>query len=67
MNALCDIHIEEDSPVKPITSGEFVMLRGPSGGGKTSLLNVIGGLDSPSAGYATLFGERLYVFVFRKQ
>jgi ABC-type lipoprotein export system ATPase subunit len=28
--------------------GEFVMIRGPSGGGKTTLLNFIATIDSPS-------------------
>ena len=31
-------------------SGEFVMLRGPSGGGKTSLLNILGTIDRASGG-----------------
>jgi ABC-type lipoprotein export system ATPase subunit len=30
--------------------GEFVMLRGPSGGGKTTLLNIIGTIDKPTSG-----------------
>ncbi len=30
--------------------GEFVMLRGPSGGGKTSLLNILGTIDRASGG-----------------
>ena len=29
-------------PPAAVRKGEFVMIRGPSGGGKTSLLNVIG-------------------------
>jgi putative ABC transport system ATP-binding protein len=34
--------------------GEVVAVRGRSGSGKTSLLNVIGGLDRPDAGTVTL-------------
>jgi len=30
--------------------GEFVMIRGPSGGGKTSLLNVLGTIDVATSG-----------------
>ncbi|KAA6309050.1 Lipoprotein-releasing system ATP-binding protein LolD, partial [termite gut metagenome] len=34
--------------------GEFAGLVGPSGSGKTTLLNIIGSLDSPSAGEANV-------------
>lgn len=33
-----------------IEEGEFTAIVGPSGSGKTSLLNMIGGLDSPTSG-----------------
>jgi NitT/TauT family transport system ATP-binding protein len=36
--------------------GEFVSVIGPSGGGKTTLLKVIGGLLEPSAGSVTIDG-----------
>jgi NitT/TauT family transport system ATP-binding protein len=39
-----------------IATGEFVCLLGPSGCGKTSILNVLAGLDRPSAGRALLDG-----------
>ena len=33
-----------------VNKGEFTVLAGPSGSGKTTLLNLIGALDSPTAG-----------------
>jgi putative ABC transport system ATP-binding protein len=36
--------------------GEFVMIRGPSGGGKTTLLNLVGTIDSPSDGELFIMG-----------
>jgi NitT/TauT family transport system ATP-binding protein len=40
-----------------ILPGEFVCLLGPSGCGKTSILNILAGLDRPSAGEALLDGR----------
>jgi putative ABC transport system ATP-binding protein len=37
--------------------GEFAGLVGPSGSGKTTLLNIIGTLDAPTSGSATVLGE----------
>lgn len=39
--------------------GEFVALMGPSGAGKTSALNLIGGLDRPDAGEVIVMGTHL--------
>ena len=43
-----------------VRRGEFVVIRGPSGGGKTSLLNVIGTIDAPSGGRLRLFGRDVF-------
>jgi len=40
-----------------IGRGEFAGLIGPSGSGKTTLLNIIGSLDVPSSGNATVLGK----------
>ncbi|TFG99747.1 MAG: ABC transporter ATP-binding protein [Calditrichales bacterium] len=38
-------------------AGEFCGLIGPSGSGKTTLLNIIGSLDMPTEGTATVLGQ----------
>src|SRR5882672_484586 len=40
-----------------IAAGEFVTVRGASGSGKSSLLNIIGCLDTPTSGTYHLAGE----------
>ena len=42
-----------------IEKGEFCVLLGPSGSGKSSLLNIIGGIDGADEGSITIEGERL--------
>jgi len=42
-----------------IKSGEFVAVMGPSGSGKSSLMNIIGCLDRPTSGAYTLNGTRV--------
>ncbi len=42
-----------------IERGEFMALVGPSGSGKSSLMNILGGLDRPSAGKAIVDGQDL--------
>lgn len=39
--------------------GEFAGIVGPSGSGKTTLLNIIGSLDAPSEGKATVLGKSI--------
>lgn len=42
-----------------IAKGEFTAICGPSGSGKTTLLNLIGALDSPTAGTVKVAGRDL--------
>ena len=42
-----------------IAPGEFIMILGTSGGGKTSLLNIIGTIDKPTKGEITICGQRI--------
>ena len=42
-----------------ITPGEFTAIVGPSGSGKTTFLNIISGLDTPTAGKVWLDGKML--------
>ena len=37
-----------------IFKGEFIVIFGTSGGGKTSLLNIIGTIDKPTKGELTI-------------
>jgi putative ABC transport system ATP-binding protein len=49
-HALADIHLE-------IKAGEYVAIAGPSGCGTTTLLSILGLLDSPTGGSYILAGE----------
>lgn len=42
-----------------IQSGEFVAIVGPSGSGKSTLINMITGIDRPTAGEVHVAGQRL--------
>jgi zinc transport system ATP-binding protein len=45
-----------------VDRGEFVAVAGPNGGGKTTLLRILLGLERPDAGTALLFGEPAHAF-----
>lgn len=42
-----------------IEKGEFIVILGPSGGGKSTLLNLVSGIDHPSSGTVTIDGFAL--------
>ena len=52
VNALNDVSLE-------FNEGEFSAIIGPSGCGKTTLLNLIGGLDSPTSGEVIINGTNI--------
>ena len=42
-----------------VPAGRYVSLKGRSGSGKTTLLNCVGGLDRPTSGTVSIFGEEV--------
>ncbi len=63
---LCKTYRQGDQDIKAldhvsieIAAGGFVCLSAPSGGGKTTLLNAIGGLDKPDSGEIYVAGKRI--------
>ena len=63
---LCRTYRQGDVDIKAldhvtvdIEKGDFVCLSAPSGGGKTTLLNAIGGLDLPDSGEIWIDGQRI--------
>ena len=63
---LCKTYRQGDQDIKAldhvsidIVKAGFVCLSAPSGGGKTTLLNAIGGLDIPDSGEVWIAGQRI--------
>ncbi len=44
-----------------VTKGEILIILGASGAGKSSLLHILGVLDTPTAGHVSFKGENLSV------
>jgi len=60
VTALCDVSFS-------IAEGEFVTVRGASGSGKSSLLNIIGCLDTPTSGTYELAGEDVSAYTDKQR
>jgi putative ABC transport system ATP-binding protein len=45
-----------------VQAGEFVSIVGPSGSGKSTLINMITGIDRPSAGEVQVLGQPIHTF-----
>jgi zinc transport system ATP-binding protein len=57
-------HVLEDVSLA-LGEGEFVAVAGPNGGGKTTLMRIVLGLERPSSGSALLYGEPAHRFSHR--
>lgn len=49
-----------------IEKGELTVILGPSGAGKTTVLNLLGGMDSPSGGSITVDGSAVHRYTRRQ-
>lgn len=49
-----------------IKKGEFVVIVGPSGAGKTTVLNILGGMDTATGGTLTVDGKDITAYDFRQ-
>lgn len=45
-----------------VNKGELVVIVGASGAGKTTILNLLGGMDSPTSGFIMVDGENVALF-----
>ena len=49
-----------------VNKGEFVVIVGASGAGKTTILNLLGGMDSPTSGSILVDGENIALYDEKK-
>lgn len=55
INACDGVHFQ-------VEQGEFVVIVGPSGAGKTTILNILGGMDTPTSGQVIVDSRRVDSF-----
>jgi len=60
-----DQRVLEDVDLR-LSEGEFVAVAGPNGGGKTTLVRLLLGLERPTVGTALLYGEPAHRFSRRR-
>ena len=53
-----EVHVLKDINLN-VKKGEFLSIMGPSGGGKSTLLYLLGGLDKPTSGKVSISGRDL--------
>ena len=58
---LLDVKAVDDCSFE-IEEGEFVVVLGPSGAGKTTILNMLGGMDNPTSGNILVDGKNIAKF-----
>lgn len=62
-----DITINASNGVNfEVNRGEFVVIVGASGAGKTTILNLLGGMDSPTSGSILVDGENIAIYDEKK-
>lgn len=59
VRALNGVYLDDENEFYSIKKGEFLMIRGPSGGGKTTLLNILGTLDSDFEGELFIMNNKI--------
>lgn len=58
-----DVHIKAvENCSFSIEKGELAVILGPSGAGKTTVLNLLGGMDSPTGGNLTVDGSNIHEY-----
>ena len=64
---MCEVEIRAVDKIEfAIDKGEFVVVVGPSGAGKTTVLNILGGMDTVTSGDVLVDGENIAKYSQRK-